>query len=279
MELAAARRHYHAPITRTAHLGTPPSEVRKLASVIVEGGDLALEAARPGATCAEVEVVWQGVLNRHGYQKESRVGYSIGLGFPPDWGERTASLRPGDTTVLEPGMCFHFQSGIWNFPVDSLTDYGCPASSFRCASIRAARSKSLSRRRRMVARRSSRSSTRVRSLAISREASSWRRSCAAGCGRARTVASFPTRAAAYRASASASASRASTSASFMSWIHPKRASDDTVRKSGTLDVRVSRTTSQPALFIATPRTPRARMTRPGYSVPTPLRKHSTKAMS
>ena len=36
-----------------------------------------------------------GVLNRHGYRKESRVGYSIGLGFPPDWGERTASLRPG----------------------------------------------------------------------------------------------------------------------------------------------------------------------------------------
>ena len=122
MELAAARRHYHAPLTRTAHLGTPPSEVEKLASVIVEGGDLALEAARPGATCAEVEAVWQGVLNRHGYRKESRVGYSIGLGFPPDWGERTASLRPGDTTVLEPGMCFHFQSGMW------LDDFGAAIS-------------------------------------------------------------------------------------------------------------------------------------------------------
>ncbi len=113
MELAAARRHYHAPLTRTAHLGPPPPAVEKLAAVIVEGGDLALEAARPGATCAEVEAVWQGVLSRHGYRKESRVGYSIGLGFPPDWGERTASLRPGDTTVLEPGMCFHFQSGMW----------------------------------------------------------------------------------------------------------------------------------------------------------------------
>ena len=113
MELAAARRHYHAPLTRTAHLGKAPSETGRLASVIVEGGDLALEAARPGVTCAEVEAVWQGILNRYGYEKESRVGYSIGLGFPPDWGERTASLRPGDTTVLEAGMCFHFQSGMW----------------------------------------------------------------------------------------------------------------------------------------------------------------------
>ena len=122
MELAAARRHYHAPLTRTAHLGTPPSEVENLASVIVEGGDLALEAAKPGVTCAEVEAVWQTVLNRHGYSKESRVGYSIGLGFPPDWGERTASLRPGDATVLEPGMCFHFQSGMW------LDDFGAAIS-------------------------------------------------------------------------------------------------------------------------------------------------------
>ena len=122
MELGAARRHYHAPLTRTAHLGKAPPQIRKLAAVIVEGGDRALEAARPGATCAEVEAVWQKVLNRNGYRKESRVGYSIGVGFPPDWGERTASLRPGDTTVLEAGMCFHFQSGMW------LDDFGAAIS-------------------------------------------------------------------------------------------------------------------------------------------------------
>ena len=122
MELGAARRHYHAPLTRTAHLGKAPPHIRKLAAVIVEGGDRALDAARPGATCAEVEAVWQKVLNRNGYRKESRVGYSIGVGFPPDWGERTASLRPGDSTVLEAGMCFHFQSGMW------LDDFGAAIS-------------------------------------------------------------------------------------------------------------------------------------------------------
>ena len=41
------------------------------------------------------------------------MGYSIGVNYPPDWGERTASLRPGDATVLQRGMCFHFQSGVW----------------------------------------------------------------------------------------------------------------------------------------------------------------------
>ena len=95
------------------HLGKPPEEIIRLAEVIVEGGDTALAAARPGMTCGEVEEIWQNVLKRNGYQKESRVGYSIGLNYPPDWGERTASLRRGDNTVLEAGMCFHFQSGMW----------------------------------------------------------------------------------------------------------------------------------------------------------------------
>jgi len=113
IELGAARRHYHAPLTRTLYLGSPPQEVLSLADAIVEGTAAALEVARPGATCEEVEAAWQKVLNRHGYKKESRSGYSIGVNYPPDWGERTASLRPGDTTVLQPGMCFHFQSGVW----------------------------------------------------------------------------------------------------------------------------------------------------------------------
>jgi ectoine hydrolase len=122
MEIGAARRHYHAPLTRTMHIGTPPAEIEKLADVIVEGGDRALEAAQPGATCEEVEAIWQDVLKRHGYSKESRVGYSIGLNYPPDWGERTASLRPGDQTVMQAGMCFHFQSGMW------LDDFGAAIS-------------------------------------------------------------------------------------------------------------------------------------------------------
>jgi len=113
MEIGAARRHYHAPLTRTMHLGQPPAEIERLTQVIVEGVDAALEAARPGVSCEAVEAVWQKVLNKNGYRKESRVGYSIGLNFPPDWGERTASLRPGDKTELQNGMCFHFQSGVW----------------------------------------------------------------------------------------------------------------------------------------------------------------------
>ena len=113
LEMAGARHHYHAPLTRTLYLGSPPSEVTALTRTIIEGVDAALDMARPGVTCEAVEAVWQKVLNQAGYHKDSRVGYSVGLNYPPDWGERTASLRPGDQTVLQSGMCFHFQSGVW----------------------------------------------------------------------------------------------------------------------------------------------------------------------
>ncbi len=86
--------------------------------------DIALEMAKPGVTCEEVEAAaaWQRTLRKYGYSQQSRVGYSIGLNYPPDWGERTASLRPGDKTVLQAGMCFHFQSGMW------LDDFGAAVS-------------------------------------------------------------------------------------------------------------------------------------------------------
>ena len=122
LELAGVRRRYNVPLTRTAYLGKPPNKIKELAKVIVEGVDVGLELARPGNTCEMVEAGWQAVLNKNGISKKSRVGYSIGVGYPPDWGERTCSLRAGDKTELQTGMCFHFQSGVW------LDDYGCAVS-------------------------------------------------------------------------------------------------------------------------------------------------------
>ncbi len=122
LEIAGVRRRYHAPLARTIHIGPPPSRIVDAAKVVVEGVDAGLETARAGATAEEVEAAWQAVLRRNGMKKESRVGYSIGLAYPPDWGERTVSLRPGDTTELAAGMCFHLMSGVW------LDDWGLAIS-------------------------------------------------------------------------------------------------------------------------------------------------------
>ena len=113
LELAGCRHRYHCPMARSLYLGTPPEAIRATEGVVLEGLQAALDAARPGATCEEVEAAWRTVAARGGVTKESRIGYAVGLNYPPDWGEHTMSLRPGDRTELEPNMTLHAILGIW----------------------------------------------------------------------------------------------------------------------------------------------------------------------
>jgi Xaa-Pro dipeptidase len=114
LELAGCRYHYHSPLTRTVYLGKAPQKMIDTAKGMAEGLNAALDAARPGATCGDIASAWKRVADRHGIRKSTRIGYPIGLGYPPNWGELTASLREGDATVLEEGMCFHCIPGIWS---------------------------------------------------------------------------------------------------------------------------------------------------------------------
>jgi ectoine hydrolase len=122
IEVAGVRRRYHVPMTRTVYLGTPPEKMRNAAAVVVEGIAAALAVARPGALARDVHAAWTRTIERHGLCKDSRCGYSVGLNYPPDWGERTISLRSTDETVLEPDMTLHFMPGIW------LDDWGISIS-------------------------------------------------------------------------------------------------------------------------------------------------------
>ncbi len=113
IELAGAFGRYHAPLARTVMLGDPPHRLAATAKIVAEGMQATLAAIRPGATGAQVHAAFDAVLSAYGLVKESRIGYSIGIGYPPDWGERTVSLRPGEETVLTAGMAFHVILGIW----------------------------------------------------------------------------------------------------------------------------------------------------------------------
>ena len=112
-EIAGCYRRYHCPQSRTVYLGRPPQHFIEAEKAIVEGIQAGLDAARPGNTCAHIANAFFAVLKSHGIEKSSRCGYPIGASYPPDWGERTMSLRPTDHTVLEPGMTFHFMPGLW----------------------------------------------------------------------------------------------------------------------------------------------------------------------
>jgi len=41
------------------------------------------------------------VISKYGVKKDSRIGYPIGIGYPPTWGELTTSFRKGDENILK----------------------------------------------------------------------------------------------------------------------------------------------------------------------------------
>ncbi len=132
IEIAGCYQRYHSPLARTVSLGKPSQEALDVSKIVVEGLNAALEAVKPGATCEDLEIAWSKVISKHGIVKDSRIGYSMGLNYPPDWGEHTASIRRGDLTVLQPNMTFHLIPGLWfdNYGIEisesfRVTETGC----------------------------------------------------------------------------------------------------------------------------------------------------------
>ncbi|WP_181298620.1 ectoine hydrolase DoeA [Pseudomonas sp. Q2-TVG4-2] len=112
-EIAGCYKRYHCPLSRTIYLGKPPAHFLEAEQAVVEGISAGLAVARPGNTAGDIARAFCKVLDKFDIQKDSRCGYPIGISYPPDWGERTMSLRPSDDSVLEPGMTFHFIPGLW----------------------------------------------------------------------------------------------------------------------------------------------------------------------
>lgn len=113
LELAGACRRYTAGLARTMQLGPKPPRVASVEQAVIEGMDAVLGSMKPGVLAHDVEAAWRQAIGRHGLTKASRIGYSIGVAYPPDWGEHTISLREGDRTVLAPGHVLHAILGMW----------------------------------------------------------------------------------------------------------------------------------------------------------------------
>ena len=112
-EISGCYRRYHAPLCRTVFLGKPPQYLRDAEAALVEGLEAGLDAARAGNTAADIARALATPLEAAGIERGARAGYPIGISYPPDWGERTISIREQDNTVLEAGMTFHFMPGLW----------------------------------------------------------------------------------------------------------------------------------------------------------------------
>ena len=132
IELSGVNKRYHCPMARTVQLGKPEQKKIDAMKATNEALDAGIEATKPGNSADDVAQKFWAVLDKYNIKKESRTGYSIGIGYPPDWGEHTLNIYKGDKTILQPNVCFHMiavmQFGDWGVEASEsirVTEKGC----------------------------------------------------------------------------------------------------------------------------------------------------------
>ena len=111
MEAGGTHNRYNCMLSRTVIVGNPDPKWIRMAEASRDALEAAKAATRAGVTSHEVDCAGRTVMREAGFADgfEHRLGYSVGIGFPPDWGEgRIMSINENDPLVLEPGMCFHY---------------------------------------------------------------------------------------------------------------------------------------------------------------------------
>jgi len=110
VDFGGALKDYRSDITRTFHLGEPPDEFRRIYDIVREAQHRAFEAVHPGVTAEAIDRVARGFIAQHGYGDYflHRTGHGIGLD-----GHESPYLVSGDTTMLEEGMTFSIEPGIY----------------------------------------------------------------------------------------------------------------------------------------------------------------------
>jgi Xaa-Pro dipeptidase len=114
-ELPAVMKRYCTSLFRCGTVGPAPDEVQRRAAMVREALESVIAAIKPGATSDEVHSANKRTFEKYGYGHllGHRTGYSIGVNYPPDWGEgQIMSIWEGDQRPLRPGMTFHLVPGF-----------------------------------------------------------------------------------------------------------------------------------------------------------------------
>ena len=110
LDIGATLAGYHSDITRVVHLGKPSAEFRAAYDTVLAANAAGRAAVRPGVSAGEVDAAVRSVIAAAGLGSYyiHRTGHGLGLdGHEPPW------IADGDPTVLETGMVFSIEPGVY----------------------------------------------------------------------------------------------------------------------------------------------------------------------
>jgi Xaa-Pro aminopeptidase len=109
---------YWTDITRTFFLGAPDERARAMYATVFDARRAAFEAVRPGVRAAEVDSAAREVIKAHGFGAQFKHATGHGVGFAAIDHNAPPRLHPKSDDVLETGMVFNIEPGIY------LEDFG-----------------------------------------------------------------------------------------------------------------------------------------------------------
>jgi Xaa-Pro aminopeptidase len=101
---------YCSDMTRTVHLGRATPQEREAYDAVLEAEQTAVNAARAGASCGDVDEAARGVLRDAGLAKHftHSTGHGVGLEI-----HEAPRVGAGQKTRLEPGMVVTIEPGVY----------------------------------------------------------------------------------------------------------------------------------------------------------------------
>jgi Xaa-Pro aminopeptidase len=110
LDFGAAFDGYRADTTRMVVIGEPTDRQKEIHGLVLAAHDAAVAAVRAGTTTGSVDAAARQLIDAAGMGELffHRVGHGIGLEAHED-----PSLDPGSATVLEAGMTFTIEPGIY----------------------------------------------------------------------------------------------------------------------------------------------------------------------
>ncbi len=101
---------YNSELERTMFVGEPSGEQRRYFQYMMEMMEVAFDTIRPGTPCSEVDRAVRKVYEKYDIMDTWRHHTGHALGMPA---HEAPFFDTGDDTVLEPGMVFSVEPGIY----------------------------------------------------------------------------------------------------------------------------------------------------------------------
>ncbi len=113
-DIGAVYKSYWADLTRGIFIGEVSKRQREFYEAEAEIFRRTLHAVKPGIAIQDVDKVAEATTRELGYEKYMlhRTGHALGLDV-----HEIPSVAVGDTTVMEPGMVFTIEPGIYDFAI------------------------------------------------------------------------------------------------------------------------------------------------------------------